>query len=160
MPTNKVNLGGWKASDFGQETGKCIEYRVYEIHTDRGGKFLSFDMFKPFQYKQDNPKTGTMAGEWGKGFSFPLEAHAEIVQRLNHMINTYLRIPGAYQFVAQGAQQVAPPQQFAQPPVNQGGFNAPAAGSYGQPAPLGYNPPVQQPAFPQGPTQRNFGGID
>lgn len=53
-----------RAKDLGKQPGEVIEYRVYKHPGKSGGFFYTFEIFKPYQFKDKD--TGEM--RWGKGF--------------------------------------------------------------------------------------------
>lgn len=81
-------IGGFRAEDIGAERGKIIEYRVEEILTQKGGRFVFFELFKPYLMK--NPSDPNQPWARGRGFNLTIGAVQEIVARLNHLVNTYL----------------------------------------------------------------------
>lgn len=159
QPTNqnpgayqKRAIGGWTAASNGLQPGKNVEYVVEEITTGKGGTFRSVSFYKPYQSRKPEK-----AGQWERSFNFRVEDHAELVERLNHMLQNFSSIPGRYVFQPIAAQPQY--QQQATPmmpnhPINPMGYQP-------QPQQMPMQQPMQQPmpAQPmtfQNPTPPNF----
>lgn len=141
---NRTVIGGWRAQDYGMESGKYIEYRVYSKPTSKGGIWKTVEFFKPYIRKN---------GQQGQGFSFSFNQMKELIEKVNHFINTFCEEKGY--FVWQPAGMAQQPQQVSYPPQQQP-MQAPP-GYPPQPSPQyppqqqtfaapGYPPPQQQPA--------------
>lgn len=141
---NRTVIGGWSAVQHGMQTGKYIEYKVLSQPTAKGGIFKSVKFFKPYQ-----KKNGTM----GEGDSFSFNQMKELVEKINHFVNTYGDEKGYFVWQAagptQGMGQPPAPQNYPPqyPPQAPQGY--PQYPAQGQPAPM---PPQQQFA----PQQQNF----
>jgi len=150
--TQRRIVGGWSAAQNGLEPGKHVEYQVVEFQKPGGASWRMVQFFKPYQSTRPEDR-----GQWKPGFSFPLEKHAELVERINHMLKTFLGVQGGYVFQAgpplaqnvpyTGAPQ--PPQGYGPQPPQQmplGYGPAPTTG----PAPQNYGPPQDagQQGFP------------
>lgn len=156
---NRTVIGGWFASQNGMQTGKYIEYKVMSQPTQRGGVFKSVKFFKPFQKKN---------GQMGESDSFSFNQMKELVEKINHFMNTYTEERGFFVWQSsaptQGmgqppAPQQYPPQQFAQAPqYPQGQFAPPPQQQQFAPPPPAFGAPqypqqqapapAQQPMFP------------
>jgi hypothetical protein len=169
---NRTVIGGWFASQYNMQTGKYIEYKVMSQPTAKGGIFKSVKFFKPYQ-----KKNGTM----GESDNFSFNQMKELVEKINHFVNTYSDEKGYFIWqpagMTQGVGQPPAPQQYppqsGYPPAPQGYPPQPQYPAQGQPAPMppqqqfapqqqsfaapGYPPqqpqqaPVQQPGAPGGP---------
>lgn len=130
---SKRAIGGWTAASNGLQPGKNVEYLVEEITTGRGGAFRSVTFYKPYQSRKPEK-----AGQWERSFNLRIEDHAELIERVNHMLQNFSSIPGRYVFqpLAAAAQQVSQPQILVQPQPYQTPQQA-----YQQ---QGYQPLVQQ----------------
>lgn len=145
MAYQKRSIGGWTAASNGLQPGRNIEYVVEEITVGNGAAFKSVAFYKPYQSKKPEK-----AGQWERGFNFRIEDHAELIERVNHMLQNYSTIPGRYVFQPMTG-QVQQPQQ----PVQQQNYQPPQP-QY-TPTPAVQPPPVQQyqPQY-QPPTQPQY----
>lgn len=140
--SNKTVIGGWSAAANGFEPGKQVEYEVLELKSKQGGTFNLFKMFKPFRTTDRIPDSPTFGQEiWAQGTTFSPNQHAEIIDRINHMIASgFSDQKGAYVF--------QPAQQVMQQPVAAQQYVQPPAQPYGQ-APQQYAQQVPQQGYAQ-----------
>lgn len=140
--SNKVVVGAWYAVNNGFQPGEQIEYEVFEhLNQKSGGKFHTFKMFKPFLW--NNPRTGQQ--EWVQGSSLPVDKHRELIDRLNHMIQSgFTKEKGIYVFQPIGQAQQPMQPQYQQPSQ--------------QPVQPQYQQPPQQPTQPAQPQVQPNGG--
>lgn len=129
---NRQIIGQWTAAQHGMETGKYIEYKVLSQPTAKGGVFKSVKFFKPYR-----KKNGTM----GEGDSFHFNMMKELIERINHFVNTYCEEKGFFIWQPGGMMASVQQPQYQQP-----------APQYQQPAP----PPVQQQPQWAPPQQQQF----
>jgi hypothetical protein len=100
-------IGGWSAAANGLQPGKYVELEVTQQQAPNGAKFNGFSLMKRYQSKK--PES---LGEWKPTFSFRMDDHAQIVERLNYLIQHFCGNTGKYVFMPHAAQQ---PQAYPQP---------------------------------------------
>lgn len=157
-------IGGWTAEQNGQAPCSAIEYLVIEMVRPDGQKWKTFEIFKPFIVK-----TGENVGQKKKSFSFPLNQHRQLIDRINHLVMNFGTekgvyvfqpaasanpgIPQPYGYPQQPTQAPAYPPTPTQPPLPYGQAHGQAPAGYGQAvAPTQPEQPAQNPTgYPQPP---------
>lgn len=125
----KQAIGGWTAAQNGLQPGRNVEYVVEQIQLQSGGTFRSVTFYKPYQSKKPEK-----LGQWERSFSFRIEDHAELIERINDMLQKFSNANGRYAFQPNANVQTQqspiqqPPQQQPQP--TQQGFVNPNPNSY------------------------------
>lgn len=136
---NRQVIGGWSAQQHGQTPGKYVEYKVFSKPTNKGGTFKTVEFFRPFQKKD---------GQWVNGREFNFNQMRDLVDKINHFVNTYGSEKGYFVWqpaeTMQGVgQSPGYPQQQQMYPAQQPQY-APPQQVYGAPNPQAYGTPQDQ----------------